>query len=60
VRTELGAWVPPHAVDASLTAYRREGYRLVSAEQAVDLVERAPRGERFTPRLRRRLMISPV
>jgi hypothetical protein len=48
VRTELAEWVPPHAVDAALTAYRGEGYRLSAAERAVDLVERALRGETFT------------
>jgi hypothetical protein len=51
VRTELAEWVPPHAVDAALTAYRAEGHCLVSTERAVDLVERALHGESFTPRL---------
>ena len=33
VPSEPGAWVPPYAVDAALTAYRREGHRLVPAGQ---------------------------
>jgi hypothetical protein len=51
VRTELAEWVPPHAVDAALRAYRGEGYRLSAAERAVDLVDRALRGETFKPDL---------
>lgn len=44
-RTELGEAVPPHAVDAALTAYRDEGRRLVSAARGAELIERALRGE---------------
>jgi hypothetical protein len=44
-RTELGDAVPPHAVDAALTAYRDEGRRLATAVRSVELVERALRGE---------------
>ena len=51
VRTELGEVVPPHAVDATLTAYRDEGRRLAADERAAGLVERALRGERFVPTL---------
>ena len=51
-RTELGAALPPHALDAVLAAYRAEGRRLVATAQAVDLVARALRGEVFTPQLR--------
>jgi len=40
-RTELGEAVPPHAVDATLTAYRDEGRRLAAAVKAAELVERA-------------------
>jgi hypothetical protein len=47
-RTELGEAAPPHAVDATLRAYRDEGRRLAAAVVAVGLVERALRGERFT------------
>src|SRR5215831_17466917 len=50
-RTELGAALPPHALDAVLAAYRAEGRRLVATAQAVDLVGRALRGEVFTPQL---------
>src|ERR1700751_1540081 len=45
VRTELAEHAPPHAVDATLEAYRAEGRRLAAAARAVDLVEPAPRGE---------------
>src|SRR6516225_578148 len=51
-RTELGAALPPHALDAVLAAYRAEGRRLVATARAVDLVARALRGEVFTPQLR--------
>ena len=51
VRTELAEELPPHAVDAVLTAYRTEGRRLAAIARAVALVERAIRGEVFTPRL---------
>lgn len=50
-RTELGAALPPHALDAVLAAYRAEGRRLVATARAVDLVARALRGEVFTPQL---------
>src|SRR5215470_4889223 len=50
-RTELGATLPPHALDAVLAAYRAEGRRLVATAQAVELVARALRGEVFTPQL---------
>jgi hypothetical protein len=51
-RTELGATLPVPGLDAVLAAYRNEGSRLVTTARAVDLVERALRGEVFTPRLR--------
>ena len=51
VRTDLAGHAPPHAVDAALKAYRAEGRRLAAAARAVDLVERALRGEVFKPRL---------
>ena len=35
VRTELAAQAPPHAVDATLGAYRAEGFRLVRASNVV-------------------------
>jgi hypothetical protein len=51
VRSELGEVLPPHAVDAVLTAYRTEGRRLAATALAVVLVERALRGEVFAPKL---------
>ena len=51
VRTELAEELPPHAVDAVLTAYRTEGRRLAATARAVALVERAIRGEIFAPKL---------
>jgi hypothetical protein len=50
-RTELAPALPPHAVDAVLAAYRREGNRLAATARAVALVERALRGEMFTPKM---------
>lgn len=47
LRTELAEHAPPHAVDAALEACREEGRRLAATERAVELVERALRGERF-------------
>ena len=54
-RTELTQSLPPHAVEAVLTAYRREGRRLVAASRSVEVVERALRGETFRPRINERL-----
>jgi hypothetical protein len=51
VRAELRERVPPEAVEAAVAAYEREGNRLQAARRAVDLVERALRGERWVPRL---------
>jgi hypothetical protein len=50
-RTELGDALPPHAVDTVLAAYRKEGARLAAIASAVVLVERALRGEVFTPEM---------
>lgn len=50
-RTELAGALPPHAIDTVLAAYRKEGARLAATVQAVDLVERALRGEVFTPKM---------
>ena len=49
-RTELAGALPPHAVDTVLAAYRKEGARLAATARAVGLVERALRGEVFTPK----------
>ena len=51
VRAELRDRVPPEAVEAAVSAYERERHRLQAARRAVDLVERALRGERWVPRL---------
>jgi hypothetical protein len=51
-RTELAGSLPPHALDAVLSAYREEGRRLVATKDAVDLISRALHGEVFTPRMR--------
>jgi hypothetical protein len=48
-RSELGDLVPPHALDAALRAWRAEGERLAATACAVDLVERALRGDIQTP-----------
>jgi hypothetical protein len=50
-RTELAGVLPPHAIDTVLAAYRKEGARLAATAEAVDLVERALRGEAFTPKM---------
>jgi len=50
-RTELAGVLPPHAIDTVLAAYRKEGARLAGTAEAVDLVERALRGEEFTPKM---------
>jgi hypothetical protein len=50
-RTELAGVLPPHAIDTVLAAYRKEGARLAATAEAVDLVERALRGEDFTPKM---------
>ena len=50
-RTELAGVLPPHAIETVLAAYRKEGARLAATAEAVDLVERALRGEEFTPRM---------
>jgi len=56
-RTELGEAVPPHAVDAALTAYRDEGRRLAAAAKAAVLVERALRGEALKPACSRTVLL---
>ena len=50
-RTDLTGVLPPHAIDTVLAAYRKEGARLAAIASAVDLVERALRGEVFTPEM---------
>ena len=58
-RTELADVLPPHAVDTVLAAYRKEGARLAATARAVGLVERALRGEVFTPKMSPAAMAQP-
>ncbi|MCW2881906.1 MAG: hypothetical protein JWQ95_6006 [Sphaerisporangium sp.] len=48
---ELKEHLPPHAIEAVLSAYRREGPRLVQLAASIELVEQALRGEPFVPRM---------
>lgn len=50
-RTELRDAVPPHAIEAAVQAYEREGARLLAVQRAVGLVEDALRGRRYVPRI---------
>lgn len=50
-RTELNEMLPPHAVDAVLAAYRREGRRLVTTARGVAVVEQALRGGTFPAKM---------
>ncbi len=50
-RTELAGALPPHAIDTVLAAYRKEGVRLAATARAVGLIERALRGEVFSPKM---------
>jgi hypothetical protein len=51
VRVDLRDRVPPEVVEAAAAAYEQERHRLRGERHAVDLVERALRGERWVPRL---------
>ena len=51
VRVELRDRVPPEVIEAAAAAYEQERHRLRRCRNAVDLVERALRGERWVPRL---------
>ena len=42
---------PPRAADGVLAAYRKEGFALAATARAVELVERAIKGETFAPKL---------
>src|ERR1700730_9612206 len=44
-RSELGELVPPHVIDAVLRDCRTEGRRMAATVRAVELVERALRGD---------------
>jgi hypothetical protein len=50
-RAELGGDLPPGRIESVLAVYRSEGARLAATARAVDLVERALRGEVFAPQL---------
>ncbi len=50
-RAELRDVVPPEAVDAAVAAYEREAHRLIAVARAVELVDQALQGRRFTQRL---------
>ena len=50
-RVELREVVGVETVDAAVAALEREQARLAALGRAVDVVERALRGERWTPRL---------
>jgi hypothetical protein len=49
VRTDLGPYLPPQAIGEVLDVHVREGGRLRADAEAVELVSRALRGERFSP-----------
>lgn len=51
VRRDLRDVVGPQVVEAAVTAYDREGRRLVVVGRQVALVDAALRGERHVPRL---------
>jgi len=51
VRVELRDRVPPETVEEAAAAYELERHRLRAVRHAVDLVERALRGETWAPRL---------
>lgn len=51
VRVELRGRVEADVVEAAAAVYEQERHRLKAARHAVDLVERALRGERWVPRL---------
>jgi hypothetical protein len=51
VRAELSGLVPPDVIEAAITAYDREGRRLVTTGRQIELVAAALRGERWVPRL---------
>lgn len=51
VRAEFGRDLPPSSVAAILAVYQTEGRRLVATAKAVELVDRALRGEEFVPQI---------
>jgi hypothetical protein len=51
MRTDLRERVPPETIDAAVAALEQEKHRLQTNRRAVEVVERALRGERWVPRL---------
>ena len=51
VRHDLRGVVEPETVDAAVAAYEHERHRLRAASVGADLIWRALRGERWSPRL---------
>ena len=51
IRVELRDRVPPDVVEAAAATYEQERHRLRACRHAVDMVEKALRGERWVPRL---------
>jgi len=51
VRVELRDRVQPDVIEEAAAAYEQERHRLRGCRRAVDLIERALRGERWVPRL---------
>jgi hypothetical protein len=51
VRVQLRGHASPETVEEAVAAYETERHRIRGARHAVDLVERALRGERWVPRL---------
>ena len=51
VRAEFGRDLPPSSVSAILAVYQTEGRRLVATAKAIELVDRALRGEEFVPQI---------
>jgi len=49
VRTDLGRFVGPDVVDQAIDTWQRQGALLLRTRRAVELVERALRGEEFVP-----------
>jgi hypothetical protein len=51
IRVELRDRVPPDVVEAAAATYEQERHRLRGCPRAVELMEKALRGERWVPRL---------
>lgn len=51
LRRDLAGQLPPEAIEAAMSAYEREGLRLVEAQRGVVVVRAALAGQRWVPRL---------